>query len=59
MTAGGHRLAIYNFGLHVGPEGDPRVDGFVSREPANFEVASRASGFIGRSGYRGVPGPRS
>ncbi|CAN7684941.1 DUF3291 domain-containing protein [Rhizobium sp. LjRoot98] len=59
MVAGQYRLAIYNFGLHVGPEGDPRVDGFVSREPANFEAASRASGFIGRSGYRGVPGPRS
>jgi len=59
MTAGQHRLAIYNFGLHVGPEGDPRVEGFVLREPANFEAASRASGFVGRSGYRGVPGPRS
>jgi hypothetical protein len=58
MTAG-HRLAIYNFGLHVGPENDPRVEGFVAREPANFEAASRASGFIGRSGYRGVQGPRS
>ena len=59
MTAGGYRLAIYNFGLHVGREGDPRVEGFVSREPANFEAASRASGFVGRSGYHGVPGPRS
>ena len=59
MTAGGSRLAIYNFGLHAGPEGDPRVEGFVLREPANFEAAARASGFLGRSGYRGVPGPRS
>lgn len=59
MAAGQHRLAIYNFGLHAGLEGDPRVDGFVLREPANFEAASRASGFIGRSGYRGVLGPRS
>ncbi|MCV9967585.1 DUF3291 domain-containing protein [Pararhizobium sp. BT-229] len=59
MTAGQHHLAIYNFGLHVGPEGDPRIEGFVLREPANFEAASRASGFVGRSGYRGVPGPRS
>ncbi len=55
----GARLAMYNFGLHVGPDGDPRVEGFNSREPANFEAAKRAAGFVGRSGYRGVPGPRS
>lgn len=55
----GSRLAMYNFGLHVGADGDPRVEGFVSREPANFEAAARAAGFIGRSGYRGVAGPRS
>jgi hypothetical protein len=54
-----YHLVIYNFGLHVGPEGDPVVEGFVLREPANFEAAARASGFIGRSGYHGVPGPRS
>lgn len=53
------RLALYNFGLHVGPEGDPRVEGFILREPANFEAAARSSGFVGRSGYRGVPGPKS
>lgn len=41
------------------PEGDPAVEGFVLRETANFEAAARASGFVGRSGYRGVPGPRS
>lgn len=56
-AAGQYHLAIYNFGLHVGPEGDPAVEGFVLREPANFEAAARASGFIGRSGYRGVAGP--
>lgn len=56
---GRHHLAIYNFGLHVAPDDDPAVEGFVLREPANFEAASRASGFVGRSGYRGVPGPRS
>jgi hypothetical protein len=59
MTAGQSGLSMYNFGLHVGSEGDPRVDGFVLREPAKFEAASRASGFVWRSGYRGVPGPRS
>jgi hypothetical protein len=59
MDAEAHHLAIYNFGLHVGPDGDPRVEGFVLREPANFEAAARSHGFVARSGYRGVPGPRS
>ena len=59
MDNKGHHLAIYNFGLHVGPEGDPRIEGFVRREPANFDAAARSNGFVGRSGYRGVPGPRS
>lgn len=57
-AAGRYRLAIYNFGLHVGPEGHPAVEGFVLREPANFEAAW-ASDFVGRSGYGGEPGPRS
>lgn len=53
------RLAFYNFGLHVAPADSEVIEGFVLREPANFEAASRASGFIGRSGYPGYPGPRS
>jgi Domain of unknown function (DUF3291) len=53
------RLAFYNFGLHVAPADSEVVEGFVLREPANFEAATRASGFIGRSGYPGYPGPRS
>ena len=55
----GHHLAVYNFGLHVDAYESPRVEGFRLREPLNFEAASRAQGFIGRSGYDGVPGPES
>ena len=55
----GHHLAIYNFGLHVDVFESPRVEGFRLREPFNFEAARRAEGFVGRSGYIGVPGPRS
>lgn len=55
----GHHLAIYNFGLHVDDFESPRVEGFRLREPFNFEAARRAEGFVGRSGYFGVPGPRS
>lgn len=55
----GHHLAIYNFGLHVDDFESPRVEGFRLREPFNFEAARRADGFVGRSGYVGVPGPRS
>jgi hypothetical protein len=54
-----HHLAIYNFGLHVAEETAPEVQGFLRREPLNFAAAERALGFVGRSGYRGVPGPRS
>ena len=53
------RLAFYNFGLHVAPSDSRAVEGFVLREPPNFEAAARACGFIGRSGYPGYPGPRS
>lgn len=59
MTDPGHHLAIYNFGLHVAEETAPEVQGFVRREPLNFAAAERASGFVGRSGYKRVPGPRS
>lgn len=59
MTTGGDRLAMYNFGLHVGPYDAPEVQGFLSREPANFAAAERAAGFVGRSGYPGQPGPGS
>jgi len=52
-------LAFYNFGLHVAPAESEIVEGFVLREPSNFEAAARACGFIGRSGYAGYPGVRS
>ena len=55
----GHHLAVYNFGLHVDEYESPRVEGFRLREPLNFEAASRAEGFVGRSGYDDVPGPES
>ncbi|THF50008.1 DUF3291 domain-containing protein [Allorhizobium terrae] len=54
-----HHLALYNFGLHVAPYGDPAIDGFVRRESLNFEAAVRAEGYIARSGYDGEPGPAS
>jgi hypothetical protein len=53
------RLAMYNFGLHVAPFESDAVEGFRLREPANFEAARRACGFIGRSGYAGEPGMQS
>lgn len=59
MTAAGHHLAIYNFGIHVETYDTASVQGFALREPFNFEAAERAVGFIGRSGYDGEPGPES
>lgn len=59
MSTSAPHLAMYNFGLHVASADAPEVQGFVRREPLNFAAAERASGFVGRSGYRGVPGPRS
>lgn len=59
MTAAGQQLAIYNFGIHVDATDSAAVRGFVLREPMNFAAAERAPGFIARSGYKGVPGPRS
>jgi hypothetical protein len=55
----GHQLAIYNFGLFVADYESPEVEGFRLREPLNFEAASRADGYIGRSGYEDEPGPES
>jgi hypothetical protein len=55
----GARLAMYNFGLHVAPYESEAVEGFRLREAANFEAATRAGGFIGRSGYTGEPGTHS
>ncbi|MFK0166842.1 DUF3291 domain-containing protein [Rhizobium sp. NPDC090279] len=52
----GKHLAMYNFGLHVAAYESPEVEGFRLREAANFAAASRAHGFIGRSGYAGEPG---
>lgn len=59
MTASGFHLAMYNFGLHVAPYDAPEVQGFLLREPLNFTAAEKASGFVGRSGYDGEPGPES
>ncbi|MCL6709947.1 DUF3291 domain-containing protein [Pseudomonas sp. R2.Fl] len=59
MPSNGFHLAIYNFGIHVADYGDPAIEGFLRREPLNFEAAARASGFIARSGYEGEPGPAS
>ena len=59
MSVGEHHLAIYNFGVHVAPYGDPAVNGFALREPLNFEAAVRAVGYVGRSGYDGEPGPET
>ncbi len=57
MSAGvGKHLAMYNFGLHIAAYESAAVEGFRLREAANFEAASRAHGFIGRSGYTGEPG---
>ncbi|MQB45170.1 DUF3291 domain-containing protein [Rhizobium sp. ICMP 5592] len=57
MPHGGKHLAMYNFGLHVAPYESLAVEGFRLREDANFEAAARAHGFVGRSGYDGMPGP--
>jgi len=59
LTAGNHHLAIYNFGIHVDAAESAVVRGFALREPMNFAAAERARGFVARSGYKGVPGPRS
>jgi hypothetical protein len=59
MSAARFHLAMYNFGLHVAAADAPEVQGFVRREPLNFAAAEKAQGFVGRSGYRGTPGPRS
>lgn len=59
MTAAGHHLAIYNFGIHVETYDTASVQGFALREPFNFEAVERAAGFVGRSGYDGEPGPES
>jgi len=59
MTSSDFHLAIYNFGIHVADYGDLAIEGFLRREPLNFEAATRASGFVARSGYDGEPGPES
>ncbi|PHR22306.1 MAG: hypothetical protein COA37_11290 [Hoeflea sp.] len=59
MNAAGFHLAMYNFGQHVAPLDAPEVQGFLRREPLNFAAAEMASGFVGRSGYDGEPGPES
>jgi hypothetical protein len=48
-------LAIYNFGMFREPAESPSNQGFRDREPANFDAAERAPGFIGRAGYEGEP----
>lgn len=59
MSAAASHLAMYNFGLHVASYDAPEVQGFLRREPLNFAAAVKASGFVGRSGYLGEPGPES
>ncbi len=59
MSSATHHLAIYNFGIHVEAYATAPVQGFALREPFNFEAATRALGFVGRSGYDGEPGPES
>lgn len=59
MKAGSHHLAVYNFGVHTASYLAASVQGFALREPLNFEAATRAVGFVGRSGYAGEPGPES
>lgn len=59
MSTGLHHLAIYNFGVHTEAYATAPVQGFALREPLNFEAATRAVGFVGRSGYPGDPGPVS
>lgn len=59
MDAPAFHLAIYNFGLHVAGYDSPEVQGFLRREPLNFDAATKAAGFVGRSGYAEEPGPES
>jgi len=59
MMQPGFHLAMYNFGQHVAAYDSPEVQGFMRREPLNFAAAQNASGFVGRSGYDGDPGPES
>lgn len=59
MSTADFHLAMYNFGLHVAASDAPEVQGFLRREPLNFAAAEMASGFVGRSGYDGEPGPES
>jgi Domain of unknown function (DUF3291) len=47
------RLAIYNFGMFRDRAESPSNQGFREREPATFDAAERAPGFIGRAGYEG------
>lgn len=53
------RLSVYNFGVPKEDFDAPGFEGFLMREPINFEAAERAEGFIGRSGYDNEPGPAS
>jgi len=56
---GGHRLALYTFGIFQGSADDPANQGFHDRNDAAFAAAEAAEGFIARSGYAGEPGPAS
>jgi hypothetical protein len=48
-------LAVYNFGMFREPAESPSNQGFHDREPATFDAAERAPGFIGRAGYASEP----
>lgn len=52
-------LVLYNFGVPKESFAAPAFEGFLAREPFNFEAASRAEGFVARSGCENEPGPES
>ncbi|WP_118137252.1 DUF3291 domain-containing protein [Oceanicella sp. SM1341] len=52
-------VALYTFGMFSRPSAAPENDGFHARNDRNFRAAEAASGFLGRSGYAGEPGPSS
>jgi Domain of unknown function (DUF3291) len=49
------QLAIYNFGVFREPADSAANQSFRDREPANFEAADRAAGFVARAGYEEEP----
>ena len=56
ITAMGHRLALYTFGVFAAPSEDPVNDGFHQRNDPILTAVEHAQGFIARSGYEDEPG---